>query len=36
MKTITVSRVLVCGTEIVLYRPVNFENENKLDDSPDL
>jgi hypothetical protein len=36
MKKITVSRVLACGTEILLYRPINFENKNKLDDSPDL
>jgi hypothetical protein len=36
MKTITVNRGLAFGTEILLYRPLNFENKNKFDDSPDM
>jgi len=34
MKTATVFRDLAYGTEILLYRPLNFENENKFDESP--
>jgi hypothetical protein len=34
MKTTTVFRDLAYGTEILLYRPLNFENENKFDESP--
>jgi len=34
MKIATVFRDLAYGTEILLYRPLNFENENKFDESP--
>jgi len=34
MKTATVFRDLAYGTEILLYRTLNFENENKFDESP--
>jgi len=31
MKTASVFRGLACGTEILLYRFLNFENKNKFD-----
>jgi len=34
MKTATVFRDLAYGTEILLYRPLNFGNENKFYMSP--
>jgi hypothetical protein len=34
MQTATVFRDLAYGPDILLSRPLNFENENKFDESP--